>query len=123
MLKIDKSIQKNEKACEKHAELGYRMLVRIRLWEDVAPIVHSHHERYDGTGYPEGLAGDDISLEARIITVCDAFDSMTSNTSYKIAMPLEAAVQEVRNCAGTQFDPRIAKTFLDLVEQGVIPDR
>ena len=123
MLKIDKSIQKNEKACEKHAELGYRMLVRIRLWEDVAPIVHSHHERYDGTGYPEGLAGDDISLEARIITVCDAFDSMTSNTSYKIAMPLEAAVQEVRNCAGTQFDPRIAKTFIDLVEQGVISDR
>jgi len=121
MLKIDKSVQQNEKVCEKHAELGYRMLARIRLWEDVAPIVHSHHERYDGTGYPQGLAGDDISLEARIITVCDAFDSMTSTTSYKVAMPLEAAVQEVRDCSGTQFDPRIANTFLDLVEQGVIP--
>ncbi len=123
MLKIDKSIQQNDKACEKHAELGYRMLARIRLWEDVAPIVHSHHEKYDGTGYPAGLAGDDISIEARILTVCDAFDSMTSATSYKVAMPLEAAVQEVRDCAGTQFDPRIAKTFLDLVEQGVIFDQ
>ena len=123
MLKIDKSIQQNDKACEKHAELGYRMLARIRLWEDVAPIVHSHHERYDGTGYPQGLAGDDIGLEARILTVCDAFDAMTSTTSYKVAMSPEAAAQEVRDCAGTQFDPRVAKAFLDLIEQGVISDR
>jgi putative nucleotidyltransferase with HDIG domain len=120
MLKIDKSIQTNDKVCEKHAELGYRMLARIRLWQDVAPIVHSHHERYDGTGYPEGIAGDDISLEARIVTVCDAFDAMTSNTSYKVAMSKEAAVEEVRGCAGTQFDPRVAEAFLDLVEQGLI---
>jgi len=123
MLKIDKSVQQNEKVCEKHAELGYRMLARIRLWEDVAPIVHSHHERYDGTGYPQGLAGDDISLEARIITVCDAFDSMTSTTSYKVAMSQEAAAQEVRDCSGTQFDPRITAAFLELVEQGVITDQ
>jgi len=123
MLKIDRSLQHNEKACEKHAELGYRMLARIRLWEDVAPLVHSHHEWYDGSGYPQGLAGDEISLESRIITVCDAFDSMTSNTSYKIAMPMEAAAEELRNCAGTQFDPRIVETFLDLVEQGVISDQ
>jgi HD-GYP domain-containing protein (c-di-GMP phosphodiesterase class II) len=123
MLKIDKSVQQNDKVCEKHAELGYRMLARIRLWEDVAPIVHSHHERYDGTGYPQGLAGDDIGLEARILTVCDAFDAMTSNTSYKAAMSLEVAAQEVRDCAGTQFDPRVAQAFLDLVEQGVISEQ
>ena len=94
------------------------MLARIRLWEDVAPIVHSHHEWYDGTGYPEGLAGNDIALESRIIAVCESFDAMTSDTSYKVAMPLEAAVEEVRSCTGTQFDPKIAETFLDLVEQG-----
>jgi HD-GYP domain-containing protein (c-di-GMP phosphodiesterase class II) len=107
----------------KHAELGYRMLARIRLWEDVAPIVHSHHEWYDGAGYPEGLAGNDISLESRIISVCESFDSMTSDTSYKVAMPMEAAVEEIRGCAGTQFDPLVAKTFLDLVEQGLISDQ
>ncbi len=123
MLKIDRSTHKNEKACAKHAELGYRMLARIRLWEDVAPIVHHHHEWYDGTGYPEGLAGDDIALESRVITVCDAFDSMTSNTSYKVAIPLEAAVEEIRNGMGTQFDPLIAEAFLNLVEQGVISDQ
>jgi putative nucleotidyltransferase with HDIG domain len=120
MLKFDKSVPKSDKTCQKHAELGYRMLARIRLWEDVAPIVHSHHERYDGTGYPEGLAGDDISLEARIVTLCDAFDAMTSNSSYKVAMSFEAALEEVRSCTGTQFDPRVAKAFLDLVAQGAI---
>ncbi len=120
MLKIDKSAYQNKKVRAQHAELGYRMLARIRLWEDVAPIVHSHHEWYDGAGYPEGLAGNDIALESRIISVCESFDSMTSSTSYKIAMPLEAAVEEIRRCTGTQFDPLVAKTFLDLVEQGLI---
>jgi putative nucleotidyltransferase with HDIG domain len=120
MLKIDKSAYKNKKVRAQHAELGYRMLARIRLWEDVAPIVHSHHEWYDGAGYPEGLAGNDIALESRIISVCESFDSMTSSTSYKIAMPLEAAVEEIRRCTETQFDPLVAKTFLDLVEQGLI---
>jgi len=120
MLKIDKSAYKNEKVRAQHAELGYRMLARIRLWEDVAPIVHNHHEWYDGAGYPEGLAGNDIALESRIISVCESFDSMTSSTSYKVAMPLEAAVEEIRRCTGTQFDPLVAKTFLDLVEQGLI---
>jgi HD-GYP domain-containing protein (c-di-GMP phosphodiesterase class II) len=96
------------------------MLARIRLWEDVAPIVHCHHERYDGTGYPQGLAGEEISLEARIVTLCDSFDAMTSNSSYKAALSFEAAVEEVRSCTGTQFDPRVSKAFLDLVAQGAI---
>ncbi len=120
MLKFDKSVPKGDKICQKHAEIGYRMLARIRLWEDVAPIVHSHHERYDGTGYPQGLAGDEISLEARIITLCDAFDAMTSNSSYKAAMSFEEAVEEIRTCTGTQFDPRVSQAFLDLVAQGAI---
>jgi hypothetical protein len=123
MLKIDKSAHQNEKARTSHAEIGYRMLARIRLWEDVAPIVHSHHEWYNGAGYPEGLAENDISLEARIISVCESFDSMTSNTSYKVAMPLEAAVEEIRNCTGTQFDPLVTEAFLDLVEKGLISDQ
>jgi polar amino acid transport system substrate-binding protein len=123
MLKIEKSAHQNEKARASHAELGYRMLVRIRLWEDVAPIVHNHHEWYDGTGYPEGLAENDIALESRIISVCESFDAMTSDTSYKVAIPLEAALEEIRSCTGTQFDPLVAKTFLDLVEQGLISNQ
>ncbi len=123
MLKFDKSVPKGDKVCQKHAEIGYRMLARIRLWEDVAPIVHCHHERYDGTGYPQGLAGEEISLEARIITLCDAFDAMTSNSSYKAAMSFEAAVEEIRSCTGTQFDPRVSQAFLDLVAQGAISDQ
>jgi putative nucleotidyltransferase with HDIG domain len=122
MLKIDKTLQKSAKNCEKHAVLGSRMLARIRLWEGVAPIVHSHHERYDGNGYPEGLAGNQISLEARVIGLCEAFDSMTSSTSYKAALPFEAAIEEIRNCSGSQFDPLVAEAFLDLVEQGVISE-
>jgi len=122
MLKLDKNLQKSAKNCEKHTVLGARMLARIRLWENVAPIVQSHHERYDGNGYPDGLEGSQISLEARIIGICEAFDSMTSSTSYKVALPLEAAVQEIRDCSGTQFDPMVAEAFLELVEQGVISE-
>jgi HD-GYP domain-containing protein (c-di-GMP phosphodiesterase class II) len=122
MLKIEKKLHANPKLREKHAEIGYRMLGRIRLWENVAPIIHSHHEWYDGTGYAEGLAGDAIPLESRIIAVCDAFDSMISTTSYQSAVSIEEAVVEIRRGAGSQFDPRIVETFLSLVEQGHISE-
>jgi HD-GYP domain-containing protein (c-di-GMP phosphodiesterase class II) len=122
MLKIERSLHANPKFREKHTEIGYRMLGRIRLWEGVAPIIHSHHEWYDGNGYSEGLAGDAIPLESRIIAVCDAFDSMVSNTSYQSAMSVEEAVGEIRSGAGTQFDPTIAEAFLRLLEQGDISE-
>jgi len=122
MLKIEKGLHSNPKLREKHAELGYRMLGRIRLWEDVAPIVQSHHEWYDGSGYTEGLIGDEIPLESRIIAVCDAFDSMVSTTSYQSAVPVEKAVDEIRRAAGTQFDPKVAQAFIGLVEQGEISE-
>jgi HD-GYP domain-containing protein (c-di-GMP phosphodiesterase class II) len=99
------------------------MLGRIQLWEPVAPIVLNHHEWHDGTGYPEGLAGDAIPIESRVISVCDAFDSMTSDTSYKVAMPEEAAIEELRAGAGTQFDPRIVEAFVGLLERGELLGR
>jgi HD-GYP domain-containing protein (c-di-GMP phosphodiesterase class II) len=123
MLKLDRALQKNPRSCEKHTVLGYRMLGRIQLWEPVAPIVLNHHEWHDGTGYPEGLAGDAIPIESRVISVCDAFDSMTSDTSYKVAMPEEAAIEELRAGAGTQFDPRIVEAFVGLLERGELPGR
>lgn len=122
MLKFDRASRKNPKLCEKHTILGMRMLQRIRLWEKLAPIVRSHHEWFDGTGYPEGLAGEEIPLEARIIAVCDAHDAMTSNSSYQIALTLEAACDEIRRGSGTQFDPTIVASFLQLAERGELDE-
>ena len=120
ILKLDATKKMNSKSCEKHTAYGARMLSGIRLWEHLAPIVQSHHERYAGDGYPDGLAGNDIPLESRIIAICDSFDSMTSNTSYKIAMSVEDALMEIEEGAGSQFDPDLARRFNNLVRDGVI---
>jgi HD-GYP domain-containing protein (c-di-GMP phosphodiesterase class II) len=94
------------------------MLGRIRLWQEIAPIVHHHHEWWDGRGYPDGIQGEAIPLEARIIALCDAYDSMTSATSYKPARPLATVVRELEACAGTQFDPELVKTFIAMIHAG-----
>jgi putative nucleotidyltransferase with HDIG domain len=120
ILKLDPNAKMNSKSGEKHTIIGARMLGGIRLWEHLAPIVHSHHERFDGDGYPDGLAGDDIPIESRIIAICDAFDSMTGNTSYKIAMTTEDALVEIDDCAGTQFDPDLSHRIHKLVRDGII---
>lgn len=120
MLKFDRAKHRSPTACEKHTTIGGRMLARIRLWENLAPIVRSHHEWFDGSGYPEGLSAAEIPIEARLLAICDAFDSMTSDTSYQIAMPFEAAANEIRDGAGSQFDPELADAFLKLVEAGDI---
>ena len=72
------------------------------------------YERYDGKGYPAGLAGEDIPLMGRIICLADCFDAMTSNRTYRKALPLEVALTEIRRCSGTQFDPRLAEAFLQI---------
>lgn len=79
---------------------------------EVAPLVRHHHERYDGTGYPGRLAAESIPLGARIICVVDAFDAMTSERAYRTAMPVDAALSELRRCSGTQFDPVVTEAFL-----------
>ena len=118
MLKLDASLQHDSKLCAKHTLLGSRMLGRIRLWQEIAPIVHHHHEWFDGTGYPDGIAGEAIPLESRIIALCDAFDSMTSSTSYKSARPLPAVARELEACSGTQFDPALVRKMLELIDSG-----
>jgi HD-GYP domain-containing protein (c-di-GMP phosphodiesterase class II) len=100
--------------------LGYRMLTHIRLWKDVAPLVHHHHEWWDGNGYPEGLAGEAIPLESRIIGLCEAFDAMTNEHSYRDSLSLEESVAEMVRCSGTQFEPKVVEVFRRLVEEGVI---
>jgi HD-GYP domain-containing protein (c-di-GMP phosphodiesterase class II) len=120
MLKFDRSVRKNSMSCRKHASIGARMVGRIRLWQEVAPIVQCHHEWYDGNGYPEGLSGEAIPLEARIIAVCDAFDAMTSDSSYKAAISSEAALRELERSSGAQFDPRVVEAMLELAARGGI---
>lgn len=78
-------------------------------------IILAHHERWDGTGYPKGLKGEEIPLKARILTVADAYDAMTSERPYRKAMSKDAAVEEIRRNAGTQFDPMIAELFIEKV--------
>jgi len=97
---------------KKHPLIGAHILRNIRQIDDVIPGVLHHHERYDGRGYPSGLAGQDIPLFGRLICVADSFDAMTSNRTYRGALPLEVAMLEIRRCSGTQFDPAMAEVFL-----------
>ena len=99
---------------KKHPEIGARILKDIKQVEDIIPGVLHHHERYDGKGYPAGLAGDSIPLMGRIICLADCFDAMTSSRTYRKALPLEVALTEIRRCSGTQFDPVLSDAFLRL---------
>ena len=101
---------------ETHPELGERILAPIEQLESVRPIVRACHERYDGKGYPDNLAGDDIPLEARIIFACDAFHAMTTTRPYRTALPVEEARRRLREAAGTQFDPAVVEVCLRVLE-------
>lgn len=101
----------------KHPEIGYRIAMSTPELAPIADYILYHHERYDGKGYPEGLKGDKIPLLSRIISVVDSYDVMTSGRSYQNAMTKEAAINEIRQNAGTQFDPEIAKIFIDIVSE------
>lgn len=97
-----------------HPEIGHRILKDIPMLEDILPGVLSHHERYDGSGYPQGLSGQNIPLSARLLGIVDTFDAMSSNRAYRPAMPREKVLQEIARCAGTQFDPDLAAKFVAL---------
>lgn len=102
----------------KHPEYGQQMLERVGgALTDAGRIVRAHHERWDGMGYPDKLRGDEIPLAARIITVCDSFSAMTTKRSYSDAMPHEAAIEEVKRCSGTQFDPSVVDALNKVLAQ------
>lgn len=98
-----------------HTSLGVDILTRNKVFKEIIPIVEYHHEKYDGNGYPFKLKGDEIPLAARITAVADTFDAMTSKRSYRDPIPLTDVVQEFKKCSGTQFDPNIVNTFLDII--------
>ena len=98
-----------------HPSIGAHILCNAAIFQDIIPIVKHHHERYDGRGYPSQLKGEEIPYLARITAVVDTFDAMTSKRTYRNAIPLEDVKAEIERCSGTQFDPEIAKTFLDIL--------
>ena len=95
-----------------HPSIGKHILSSASIFSDIVPIVYHHHEKYDGTGYPGKLSGEDIPLLARITAVADTFDAMTSKRSYRDALSLEVAKNEIERCSGTQFDPKVVEAFL-----------
>jgi HD-GYP domain-containing protein (c-di-GMP phosphodiesterase class II) len=105
---------------ERHPELGFAM-TRNRLDPKIAEAILYHHERFDGGGYPFGLAGDAIPILSRIVLVADAFDAMTSKRAYQPALPVDFAVHEIRRNAGSQFDPQVVEIFIGLAEVDALP--
>lgn len=105
-----------------HSTNGYEILKGITIAPGIASGAHSHHERYDGTGYPEKLKGDEIPEVAQIIAVADAFDAMYSTRPYRKKMKLEKAVAEIKRCSGTQFNPKMVEAFLKLVDEGAFDE-
>lgn len=98
-----------------HALAGYEMLSNIEMYKDLAVIIRHHHERHDGTGYPDGLRGDGIPLLSRIMAVGDAFDAMTTNRIYKPRKDIAACLAELENCSGSQFHPRVVAAALKVL--------
>jgi diguanylate cyclase (GGDEF)-like protein/PAS domain S-box-containing protein/putative nucleotidyltransferase with HDIG domain len=100
-----------------HPIVGATLVSQVRGFDQLIPIIRHHHERFDGKGYPDGLAGAEIPLEARILSVVDVFDALTHQRSYRNALSREEAMGELERGAGTQFDPAVLKAFLALVER------
>lgn len=100
---------------KKHTSSGHKILSSIGSFSDIADIIVSHHERIDGKGYPKGLEGNQINQPAKIIAVCDAYDAMTSERTYKLAMPKNKAIEELILGKNTQFDKDIVDVFVSCI--------
>jgi two-component system cell cycle response regulator len=100
----------------RHTEIGERIVTAAPSLAHAADLVRSSHERFDGNGYPDRLAGEDIPFGAAIIAVCDAFHAMTSGRPYSARVSVPEALAELRRCSGSQFDPRVVPAFCELVE-------
>ena len=115
LLKNGKLTDKEYDEIKSHPIIGKNILSNAAIFQDIIPIVLYHHERYDGKGYPYGLADKDIPLLARIVAVADAFDAMTSRRTYRNELDIEFVKEELKSKMGTQFDPVVATTFLDVL--------
>jgi len=100
-----------------HPAIGHRIISPVTFLTPVAPMILYHQEWYNGQGYPEGLAGEEIPLGSRIVAVIDAYDAMTSNRPYRKALPRDYAISELKKGAGTQFDPNVVEVFVDILKE------
>ena len=97
-----------------HPVNSEKLIASIKKLQSVSPGIKHHHERWDGRGYPDRLEGENIPYCARIIALADTYDAMTSTRSYRVALPHEVAIEEIRKCAGSQFDPKLAEKFIEI---------
>jgi HD-GYP domain-containing protein (c-di-GMP phosphodiesterase class II) len=100
---------------KRHPEVGYRIAQSTIELMPIAEFILAHHERWDGNGYPQGLKGHEIPIISRIISIVDSFDAMTENRAYRPALSKDEAIEEIKNNLGTQFDPELAKLFIDRI--------
>lgn len=116
--KADMLAPHEREAFQQHTLIGERILEPVQALQEILPAVRWHHEKLDGSGYPEGLVGDSIPLLARVVAVADAFDAMTTNRAYRKAMSRSAAVAELRRCNGTHFDPQVVEALIRVLDDG-----
>lgn len=117
LLKPGPLSEDERKLMQRHAQLGFDLVKDIAFLADAAEIVLAHHERFDGTGYPRGLRGDEILLSARIFAVADTLDAITSDRPYRRASSFESGYETIRKCSGSQFDPEVVRAFLSLPKE------
>ncbi|MCK4691092.1 MAG: HD domain-containing protein, partial [Desulfuromonadales bacterium] len=98
-----------------HSLRGAEILQPISFLSEAADLVRQHHERFDGNGYPHGIRGDNLLIESRILSVADSYDAMTSDRPYRKALTTEAALKELETHAGSQFDPVVANTLIEMI--------
>lgn len=115
LLKETKLTDEEYSKMKTHTTIGAQIVSKNIYFKDMLPIIEYHHEKYDGTGYPNRLKGEEIPLLARIIAVADSFDAMTSKRSYSDSMPIDTVIAEIERCKGTQFDPKIVDVFIDIL--------
>ena len=119
LLKPGPLTAEERKEIERHAEIGHRIAMVVPEFLPVADLILKHHEWWNGAGYPLGLQGEAIPVENRILSIVDAFDAMTNDRPYRAAMTQSAAIEELRRCRGSQFDPALVDEFIALLVEGV----
>ncbi len=118
--KPQKLNDEERKEVKRHPEIGYRILSSSNDFSEIAEYVLKHHERWDGKGYPGGFKGEEISIQARIIAIADAYDAMTSDRPYRKGLRVEEALAELKRCSGTQFDADLVDIFINMVLEKII---
>lgn len=116
LLKESKLSEEEYSQIKNHPAIGVHILQNVDFFKEMLPVVKHHHEKYDGTGYPERLKGEEIPYLSRIAAIADTFDAMTSKRSYRNALGFEIVKEEIKRCKGTQFDPNIADIFLSILD-------